>query len=182
MVMCFLAASLLIFASMMYWVSSNAKITLRNNAFNQAEAAAESGTETLLAPMMRDYDAQSLNAASSYTNLPNQTGWPIQYQFSSYQVSIGQTNWQDLTGTYSNLWGNVQNVTNVVTAVATTGPVAVPATVEQDLQFASIPLFQYAIFYNMDLEICPGAGMIINGKMTQTRISLPRVPAPAPRR
>ena len=27
------------------------------------------------------------------------------------------------------------------------------------------PVFQYAIFYNMDLEICPGAGMTINGKV-----------------
>ena len=27
-----------------------------------------------------------------------------------------------------------------------------------------MPIFQYAIFYNMDMEICPGANMTINGK------------------
>jgi hypothetical protein len=164
MIMCFLAVSLVIFASMMYWVSTNSNITQRNNAFNQAEAAAESCTENSLAYMMRDYAFGSLNAASSYGTLTtSQTGWPIQYNFSNIGISISPTNWTELTGQYSNLWGYVQSVTNVATATATTGPVAVPATVEQDLQFASIPLFQYAIFYNMNLEICPGAAMTING-------------------
>ena len=34
----------------------------------------------------------------------------------------------------------------------------VPATVSEVIQFASIPLFQFAIFYNMDLEIDPRRG------------------------
>ena len=28
----------------------------------------------------------------------------------------------------------------------------------------NVPLFQFAIFYNMDMEICPGASMFVNGK------------------
>ena len=168
MIMIFLAVSLTVFASMMYWVSTNAKITNRNNAFNQAVAAAESSTENSLAYMMRDYSFQALNVTAGYyaTNAtPDQTLWPIQYQFNNVSVSISPTNWQSLSGQYSNLFGLVQNVTNIVTAIATNGPEAVPATVEQDLQFASIPLFQYAIFYNMDLELNPGNVMNINGKV-----------------
>lgn len=40
---------------------------------------------------------------------------------------------------------------------------AVTAYAEQDLQVAQIPLFQFAIFYNQDLEFGPGADMVIAG-------------------
>ena len=158
---------LTVFASMMYWVSSNAKITQRNNAFNQSEAAAESATETVLAPMMRDYDSgDGLNSATIYTNLPDQTGWPITYTFSGAILSIDRTHENsllNLSSEFGGLGGFVDYVTNTITATANNGPVGVPATVEQDLEFASIPICQYAIFYNMDLEICPGAAMTIGG-------------------
>jgi type II secretory pathway pseudopilin PulG len=39
----------------------------------------------------------------------------------------------------------------------------VTAHAEQSLQVAMIPLFQFAIFYNMDLEFGPGPRMTING-------------------
>ncbi len=164
LVMCFLAVSLIVFASMMYWVSTNAKITLRNNYFNVAEAAAESGTETVIGTMLRDYRFGALNPASSYTGLrPDQTGWPLQYQFSNVGVAIGTTSWQPLSSQFAGLYGLVQNGTITATATAANGSVAVPATVRQTVQFASIPLFQYAVFYNMDLEIEPGNLMKING-------------------
>ncbi|MDD2764104.1 MAG: hypothetical protein PHE83_09055 [Opitutaceae bacterium] len=41
------------------------------------------------------------------------------------------------------------------------GPVT--AYAEQDLQIAMIPLFQFAVFYNMDMEFGPGPDMTING-------------------
>jgi hypothetical protein len=162
--MCFLAASLTVFASMMYWVSTNSKITLRNNYFNAAEAAAESATENSLASMIRDYDFGGLNPASSYTGLlPSQTNWPVQYQFSNISISIGATNWTALASQFVGLSGLVQNCTNTATATAINAPASVPATVQQTIQFASIPVFQFAIFYNMDLEIEPGNTMNING-------------------
>lgn len=40
---------------------------------------------------------------------------------------------------------------------------SVIAYAEQDLQVALIPLFQFAIFYNQDLEFSPGADMVISG-------------------
>lgn len=166
-IMCFLAFSLIVFASMMYWVSSNAKITLRNNAFNQAEGAAESATETVLAPMIRDYAYGALNPASSYTGtVPDQTGWPIGYNFYNQSLVIDTTsvsNLVELGSQFAGLSGFIEYCTNTITAIATNGPVAVPATVQQTIQFASVPVFQYAIFYNMDLEINPGAPMTING-------------------
>ncbi len=40
---------------------------------------------------------------------------------------------------------------------------AVTAYAEQNLQVTEIPLFQFAIFYNQDLEFSPGANMVISG-------------------
>jgi hypothetical protein len=40
---------------------------------------------------------------------------------------------------------------------------SVRAYVEQTLQINMVPLFQFAIFYNQDLEVSPGADMVISG-------------------
>lgn len=40
---------------------------------------------------------------------------------------------------------------------------SVTAYAEQDLQIAMIPLFQFAVFYNMDMEFGPGPTMVISG-------------------
>ncbi|MEI6193644.1 MAG: hypothetical protein WCS42_04865 [Verrucomicrobiota bacterium] len=165
-VMLFLALSLVVFGSMMGWVSSGAKVTQRNILFNSAQAAAESATEVALGTMMRDYTFQALNSASAYANLYStidQTTWPIKYQFSNPSMSVGTKYWTNLDSQFTGLSGFVQYCTNAITATATNAEVGVPATVQQVIQFASIPIFQYAIFYNMDLEVCPGAAMNING-------------------
>ncbi|HTQ51550.1 MAG TPA: hypothetical protein VMJ12_12625 [Candidatus Acidoferrales bacterium] len=170
-IMLFLAVTLIVFASMLLWTSSNAKVTRRNNLFNQAEAAAESATEAPLAAMIRDFANQSLNPASTYaTNLPDISSWPIQYQFTDQSnnlnrvsISISSTTWQPLTGIFVGQSGLVQDCTNMCTATPLNQGVNLSASVRQTSKFALIPLFQYAIFYNMDLEVNPGSAMTING-------------------
>jgi hypothetical protein len=160
----------------MYWVSTNSKITQRNNLFNQAESAAESADECALAPMIRDYVFQSLNTANDYyTNVPSQTNWPSSYQFTftdlngtngQLSVNIGQspTILTPLGSQFGGLNAYQQYATNTTTATTSTNAqYAVSATVQEIISFASIPVFQYAIFYNLDLEINPGNQMTING-------------------
>ena len=57
----------------------------------------------------------------------------------------------------------------VAPCAATPGPsdtrYDMAAAVEQDFQLACIPVFQFAIFYTMDLEINPGAPMKVTGKV-----------------
>src|SRR5277367_5062246 len=79
----FVAVALLIFGSIMYWVSGNAKITDRNNQYNMSSGAAEAAVEKALSVMDRDFLQGSLSNASAYNNIPpTQTGWPIQYNYS----------------------------------------------------------------------------------------------------
>src|ERR1017187_7748077 len=96
-VMLFLVVCLVVFASVMYWISSNASVTSRNNQFNMSEAAAEAATEKVLSQMNYDYVAQSLSNSGTYygamvpttsTNqqanwlINDQASWPIKYVYS----------------------------------------------------------------------------------------------------
>jgi hypothetical protein len=177
--MVFLAVCLMVFASMMYWVSSNSTINQRNNQYNMSEAAAEAATERVLAVMMRDYQSQTLNTnASYYASLPlletnyDGTLWPVQYTYSDQTGATGrisvlpgvvQSQLQPLGSEYANLQGFPWYWTNIATATPIGQRATVSATVQEVVNFSSIPIFQYAIFYNLNLEIDPGAAMVVNG-------------------
>ena len=179
MVLCSLAAMLLVFASIMYWMSGNSKVTARNNQFYMSEAAAEAGAESVLSQMNYDYIVQSLsNDITHYAKdcLPTTNGqqanWPIKYVYSDTsgnqnQISINlgpwTTNTVPLTSQYTNLYGLKQDCTITVIATPIGQNYTVPSTVSETIQFASIPLFQFAVFYNMDLEIDPGQAMNVKG-------------------
>ena len=174
-VLAFLVASLLVFASMMSWVSSNSKITLRNNQFLASAYAAEAATEKALAYMQRDFFYQALTNEGYYAALlPDMTGWPVQYDFSSPTGAVNQiyvdigpvpASMVPLNSQYSGLYGIAQDCMIAATATPVGQAYTVPATVTQQVQFASIPVFQFAIFYNIELEIHPGSAMTINGKV-----------------
>jgi len=178
-IMCFLVVCLVVFASMMYWISSNSSVTSRNNQFNMSEAAAEAATEKVLSQMNYNYVAQSLSNSATYygsTFIPglttDQASWPVKYVYSDTNgvtnqitVSMGSwsTNTQPLNSQYAGLYGLVQPVTITATATPIGQRFKVPATVSESIQFASIPLFQFAIFYNMDLEIAAAQTLNIVG-------------------
>lgn len=177
LILFFLSASLLVFGGLWHWSSSSSIQTARNVQFVSSQAAAEAATENVLATMMRDYLSQSLTNASYYqTLLPNQSlnnaAWPVQFVFSdnnsvTNQISVifgtPATYTVPLTSQFTGLYGLVQNVTLTATATPVGQPYTVPATISEGLQFASIPIFQFAIFYNINLEIDPGAAMLITG-------------------
>jgi hypothetical protein len=172
MVMIFLGVTLLVLGSVMLWTESNDKEVKRNNLYFTSQAAAEAAVEQVVANMNRDYLKQSINPAGTYqTNIPSQTGWPLQYTFSSAAgtnetyVNLGATSTtlQPLGSQWSGLQG--YPATNQITSTAT--PMnqlyAVAATVTENVIYADIPLFQFAIFYNMNLEVQPGSGMNVGG-------------------
>jgi hypothetical protein len=176
----FIGIALLLLGSMMDWTNSSAKQTERNNLFNMSTAAAEAATERVIAQMAGDFSYQSLQPATSYTpyypTAANQTNfnWPVQFSFSDGAGNANQTGvsrspyiWQRIgaaNSVYSNLWAYLVNCTVTSTATTVNQPYDVSATVQQQFQLCSIPIFQFAIFYNMNMEICPGQNMTVNGK------------------
>ena len=183
----FIGIALLLLGSMMDWTNSSAKQTERNNLFNMSMAAAEADTERVIAQMSHDFLQSSLQLPPNYTPIyitsANQTSynWPVQFAFSDGAGNANQTgvseiptvwtaNWTRINAVnsaYSNLWAIVANCTVTSTATAINQPYApndISATVQQQFQLCTIPVFQFAIFYNMNMEICPGKDMTVNGK------------------
>lgn len=172
----FLVATVLIFAGIFSWTSSNARVTVRNNQYNMSENAAEAGVETVISRIDRDFINLSIsNGASAYTGLPaaiDQSAWPVQYTYSNTNGSTGvvsvvlgtvSSNTVPLGAQYSGLQGYVIPVDVYATAKPIGQPQTVPATIHESLQLANIPMFQFAIFYNVNLEIDPGQTMYIAG-------------------
>jgi hypothetical protein len=170
----FLAVSLMTMASVMWWAASNSQVTRQNELFTTAEAAAEAANETVVATLDRDWTyGQSLQSASVYANLalPVQTAWPMQFQYSdgsgnnnTIGVTIGMQGFTNALGSqFASLSGYVQPCT-IISKATTIGQLyTVSAAVKQVVNATIIPLFQFAIFYNMNLEIDPGAAMTLTG-------------------
>ncbi|MGH7942590.1 MAG: hypothetical protein ACREFR_16125, partial [Limisphaerales bacterium] len=164
--LCAIAVMLVVFAGVMYWVSSNGSQTRRNQIFTSSEAAAEGASEMVFAQMDRDYLYGVLNqTVSAYEAMtPLTTNWPVQYTF-KINVNEGAQSQtlQTMDTMYTNLLAYPE--TNTITATAT--PIgqfmSVPATVSQTMIFSEVPVFQFAIFYNLDLDMSPGSSMTVNG-------------------
>jgi hypothetical protein len=164
-ILIFLGVTLLVLGSLMERTSSSSNQVAHNNQFLASEDAADAATELILATMQRDYLSQTLNASNSYTSLiPTTTGWPVQYSFSS-SVSIGTptTYLVPLTSSYKNLQGLEEDCTIISTATPIGQTYNVLATVTNVVQFDNVPIFQFAIFYNLDMEIDPGQPMVVKG-------------------
>ncbi|MGA2852956.1 MAG: hypothetical protein ABSE90_02325 [Verrucomicrobiota bacterium] len=172
----FMAAALLVLASIMSWTATSDKLVARNNQFNRSTAAAEAATEMAFSRMDRDFLNGKLNSVSDYNTLiPDTSAWPVHYTFSdtngnanttyiSFDSTSG-TNLVPLNAQYSGLQAFVQNCQ--IISVATPGNVryTVPATVSETFQAASIPIFQFAIFYNLNMEMDPTPIMTVNGSV-----------------
>ncbi len=180
MTMIFISVALLLLVSVMNWSNSSARQTERNNLFGLGTGAAEAATERVIAQMTFDFFNQNFATGSNYytinsSNLvPVTTGWPVQFTFSNPSnssptyVSVNPINWTTNWGTlfaanYSGMHADIANCTVVSTATASNQPYNVSATVKQTFELAAIPIFQYAIFYDLNMEIDPGATMSVTG-------------------
>jgi len=172
MVMISMALLLMIFGTTLFWASTNSRITVRNNMFNASQCAAESATENIMTYMMRDFSYGALGSPSSYNLFPpTNSSWPMAFQWSdtngntanAASVNIGPSQFTLLNSQYNGLYAYATPVTIASRAKPLGQGVNLSATVAQTVQFAIIPLFQFAIFYNVDMEINPGAAMTVNG-------------------
>ena len=177
----FIGIALLLLGSVMDWANSTARQTERNNLFNMSVAAAEAATERTMAQMSYDFYKQTFNNTSNYTGYypssSDQANWPVQFSFSNPSNSASATyvstsptdwttNWLALnlfSPKYANLSAFVAQCTVISTATTTNQPYTVSASVQQKFVMAAIPIFQNAVFYNLNMEVDPGANMALNG-------------------
>ena len=175
LVMVLAAASILVYSSAANWTSTNTLLNDRNNTYNRAVAAAEAATEVVLGYMTRDFFNQSFDPAraSYYGSFIPTTDWAPAYQFTDGAGGLNST-WvyssptmvmTNLESQFTGLYGLAYTCTVRGNARPLGTPYDMAAAVQQDFQLACIPVFQFAIFYTMDLEINPGAPMKVTGKV-----------------
>ncbi len=179
-VLVFLVVGLLVLSSSLGWLSTNARLIDRNNRYFSTVAAAEAATEKVVAHMSSDYQrggaGEVLLRTEVYRRMVPWEGeaeeW-ADFEFCDRLGNAGQieveqvTPWglSGLISQYSGLAGyaSTYRVVGVAREAGLQNPVV--AAVQQELQIATIPLFQFAIFYNIDLEVNPGPVMDVNGRV-----------------
>ncbi|HTQ51565.1 MAG TPA: hypothetical protein VMJ12_12700 [Candidatus Acidoferrales bacterium] len=171
----FVGIGLLLLGSVMNWTNSSARQTERNNLFSLGTGAAEAADENVIAYVTRDFYNGSPKTATNYTGasfVPSTASWPVTFSFSNsptlmfpsqYSSNLPTQVWAALGWQFQGSFGIVTTGIVTSTATALNQPYAVSATVQEQIQLATIPLAQKAIFYNMNMEICPGATMSVNG-------------------
>ncbi|HEX7860847.1 MAG TPA: hypothetical protein VF773_11000 [Verrucomicrobiae bacterium] len=179
MVLAFVAVALIGLGGALSWTSTTALNTDRNNQYFTTVAAAEAATEKVLTKMSGDFQVNGIG--SVITGLPSYRGLTPDgneepfwngFQFSdgegtansTYVQQIGNWGYTNLGSQYAGLKGYAATF-RVVSNARSTVPPVLTAAVKQEIQLAAIPVFQFAIFYTMDLEINPGPDMTINGRV-----------------
>jgi hypothetical protein len=171
MVLVVVGAAFLTLAGVLLWNSESSRMSQRHNELYTSQAAAEAATEKVIAQLSRDFQAggAALVAANeaSYTALaPSSAENPAwaNYDFTSpggvpvYVSRASNWTWGALNWKYSGMMTSNAVYRVIANARDVGGVNNVTAAVLQDVQLASIPLFSYFAFYNLDLEFGMSTG------------------------
>lgn len=180
MVLVVSGASLAVMAGLMSWSASNGSFSQRSDQYYQSLGAAEAATEKVVSRIARDFqlggEPQVRDNLDNYRVLvpssEESSQWS-RFQFrdvagTEQRTSVSRiSNWQ---------WNYVASKYNGLRALASTFRVIsnarlanssynITAAVQQDVQIASIPLFQFGVFYTPDLEMAASRDMTMNGRI-----------------
>lgn len=133
-------------------------------SFYLAEAATEKSMAAIQNYINTNGIAPDAAAIATITAAPNITSSGSSY-VSGTVGSIGGS-WTNKTltaGDYAGLSASTQTITLTATATDALGGVTHRTTVTQSVEVQLIPIFQFGVFYEEDLEILPGANMTFAG-------------------
>jgi len=171
------AIGLTALAGVLSWSMTNVQLNQRNNQYFRTVAAAEAATEKVLAAICTHYqqDGEAIVANNMYNYrrtvpLPSEDAVWGQYEFSNgyrtgrtWVENTAPLEFKVLDAQYRGLRGWATDYRVIANARELQARFNIQAGVEQNVQVATIPLFQFAIFYNLDLEINPGPAMTVDG-------------------
>ncbi|HVN23517.1 MAG TPA: PilX N-terminal domain-containing pilus assembly protein [Syntrophorhabdales bacterium] len=120
-------------------------------AFYAADAASQYGYNQLWQQL------QLINPNTASITPPALAGYTISYSGASFVQAIGNRVQRPATGTYAGLSAFVQRWR--IAPTATENKTGAMGMVTIDVEDQLIPIFQFGVFYNHDLEMLPGANM-----------------------
>lgn len=146
-------------------LASQAETRIGGNDYSATRAfyAAEAGAEHMLAELREQLSDGVLTAAKADSADDNPPSLPM-HQFEEYTADLvgGVKNEKITQGPFSGMWSRTREV--LVTS-SVEGPAGSRTTVELNAKALAIPIFQFAAFYNEDLEVFPGAAMDLAGRV-----------------
>ncbi len=178
MVMCLVGLTFM--AGSMDWADGTSKMTDRSNEYLTTCYAAEAAAASAMAKLVSDYKISGENIVLQHLDqykisVPGSSNayWSS-YQFTDGSSSTNNTGRMTVarTGTnvsvymkspYAGLYAISSTYQVVANAKNTTSRWQVPAAVGSEINVGIIPIFQFAIFYDADMEIAPGPNMTVTG-------------------
>lgn len=180
MMLFFAAVGMMSLTGILRWASSTSRSTERSNDYYTALNAAEAATEKVLANIAKDYQASGESAVYSkldtYSHMvptTSESSYWTNFVFSNAARTDGRTHvTRTVAWTYTPLISQYEGLNGMASTyrIISNARVAgltqpITAAVKQEVQVASIPIFQFAIFYSMDMEVNPGPTMNITGRV-----------------
>ena len=180
------AVALTILAAAMAWSASSTQLTHRSIQYDRSIVAAEAATEKVISQITRDFLYGSESLVISHLNNYRQNTVPTatdstywnSWQFNDGNGNTNQTYVQrEISGSYvaldpiyAGLRGFVSTYSVVSHARDTASLQDVTAGVLQQIQLASIPIFQFAMYSSGDMEISCGQPFDVTGRVHSNRI------------
>ena len=177
-VLVMLGVSLVLVGSMYSYTAHTVRLNQRLNDYYLAVAAAEAATEKVLSQVNADYTSYGTAYVTSRLNyystqIPSVTEAADWGNFDFMNLS-GQKGKLDVQYTalagflpLNGQYGPLRAFKNRMRIVANARPHSsldgVVGSVYQDLEFTRIPIFQYAVFYNIVMEYTPQPPMNVGG-------------------
>ena len=176
LVMIISTATFLVLGGLLKWSVGNTTANVRNNQYFKTVAAAEAATEKVISHLTTDYfedEAISSNLERYRALVPTaeeSARWG-NYVFSdgeghdnrTYVEHLPPDEFRVLDSQYRGLHGYASAFRVISNARELGTTFSMTAALRQDVEVAMIPLFQFAIFYNLNLEINPGPPMEVTG-------------------
>lgn len=152
--------------SLMYTVNTEQHLQHSDSANSLAYYAAESAMEKMTSDLSVLYSGNSAPSAAQVAALGNSAHQPVLpgVAFPEYSLTLTSAATQGLltSGPNAGLMANWQNVQLSVTAVRPSGE---QARLQQTVQVALIPIFQFGAFSQSDLSYFPGGDLDFTGRV-----------------
>ena len=162
LVVCIVLLLLLSLIGIISVTTSNNDVSISGNELHQTGAfyAAESGLEKAVSTVIRSYET----TGNPPNPLPSDSATENSYSYVYLVADGGVATQRTLdAGSYKGLYGLVKPFN-----ISSTGydpDRKSNVTLDMGLEDALIPLFQFAVFYQNDLEIAPGPNMTLGGRV-----------------
>jgi hypothetical protein len=177
-VMVIIGASMLLIGAALTWTSGQKSLTQRYSQYTRSVSAAEAATEKVIVAINQDYrnsgPAVVMKNLDKYRTLvPKASEYPEWRRFRFLDSKgnldrvevefVAATNFASVSSQYRGLVG-YPNIFRIVShAQEVNSPLTVKGAVEQQVQVSIIPLYQFAMFYNLDYECTALPAMMVNG-------------------